>query len=134
MLDPAKVAGKIVVCDRGVNGARQQEPGGAAGGRRRHDSRSTPAPNSINADFHFVPTVHLPIPIALRSRPTPPRPDATATINQATIVYNAPAPFTASFSSRGPLLAGGGDLLKPDLIAPGQDILAAVAPPGNAGR
>ncbi len=61
-------------------------------------------------------------------------PGATATINQATIVYNVPAPFTASFSSRGPLRAGGGDLLKPDLIAPGQDILAAVAPPGNAGR
>ncbi len=45
-----------------------------------------------------------------------------------------PAPFTASFSSRGPLRAGGGDLLKPDLIAPGQDILAAVAPPGNGGE
>src|SRR5207248_1585293 len=60
-------------------------------------------------------------------------PNPTATINQATIVYNAPAPFTASFSSRGPLLAGGGDLLKPDVIAPGQDILASVAPPGNGG-
>ncbi len=43
------------------------------------------------------------------------------------------APFTASFSSRGPLLASG-DLLKPDLMAPGQDILAAVAPPGNGGQ
>ncbi|HSK08461.1 MAG TPA: S8 family serine peptidase, partial [Vicinamibacterales bacterium] len=42
------------------------------------------------------------------------------------------APFTASFSSRGPLLASA-DLLKPDLIAPGQDIVAAVAPPGNGG-
>jgi hypothetical protein len=59
---------------------------------------------------------------------------ATATINQATIVNNLPAPLTASFSSRGPLRAGNGDLLKPDLIAPGQDILAAVAPPGNSGR
>ena len=49
-------------------------------------------------------------------------------------IYTEPAPFTASFSSRGPLLAAGGDLLKPDVIAPGQDILAAVAPPGNAGR
>ncbi len=32
------------------------------------------------------------------------------------------------------MLAGNGDLLKPDLIAPGQDILAGVAPPGNSGR
>ena len=59
---------------------------------------------------------------------------ATATINPATVVYNAPAPFTASFSSRGPLRGASGDLLKPDLIAPGQDTLAGVAPPGNNGR
>ena len=59
---------------------------------------------------------------------------ATATINQATIVYNDPGAVHGRFSSRGPLLAGGGDLLKPDVIAPGQDILAAVAPPGNGGR
>src|SRR6266850_1503270 len=45
-----------------------------------------------------------------------------------------PAPFTASFSSRGPLRAGNGNLLKPDVIAPGQDIIAAVAPPGNGGQ
>jgi hypothetical protein len=49
-------------------------------------------------------------------------------------VYNAAAPFTASFSSRGPLRAGNGDLLKPDLIAPGQDILAGVSPAGYNGR
>jgi hypothetical protein len=59
---------------------------------------------------------------------------ATASIAQATVVYDVTAPLTASFSSRGPLLAGNGDVLKPDLIAPGQDILAAVAPPGNNGK
>ena len=31
-------------------------------------------------------------------------------------------------------MAGNGDILKPDLIAPGQDVLAGVAPPGNNGR
>jgi hypothetical protein len=44
------------------------------------------------------------------------------------------APNIASFSSRGPLLAGDGDLLKPDVSAPGVDIMAAVAPPGNDGQ
>jgi fibronectin type III domain protein/subtilase family protein len=57
----------------------------------------------------------------------------TARINQSTLTFTDPAPFTASFSSRGPLNAGGGDLLKPDVIAPGQDVLAAVAPPGHHG-
>ena len=37
------------------------------------------------------------------------------------------------FSSVGPALAGGGDLLKPDITAPGVGVIAAVAPPGNAG-
>ena len=62
------------------------------------------------------------------------RPDATATINLATIVYDEPAPFTASVLISRSFKAGNGDLLKPDLIAPGQDVLAGVAPPGNNGR
>src|SRR6202008_3431215 len=57
----------------------------------------------------------------------------TAKINQATVVFDAPAPITAAFSSRGPLAGPGGDLLKPDVIPPGQDILAAVSP-AIAGR
>ena len=58
MLDPAKVAGKIVVCDRGVNARVNkslavQEAGGV-GMILVNTSAS-----SLNADFHFVPTVHL---------------------------------------------------------------------------
>ena len=133
VLDPAKVAGKIVVCDRGVTGRTNkslavQEAGGVG------MVLINTSPNSLNADFHSVPTVHL----AHTDRPAVKAyaalAGATASIAQATIVYDAPAPLTAAFSSRGPLLAAGGDLLKPDLIAPGQDVLAAVAPPGNHGR
>jgi hypothetical protein len=40
----------------------------------------------------------------------------------------------AAFSSRGPAIAGGGDVLKPDLTAPGVDVIAAVAPPNHAGN
>ena len=58
---------------------------------------------------------------------------ATASIAQATIVFNLPAPTTSGSSSRGPSAAAAGDILKPDLMAPGTDILAAVAPPNNGG-
>ena len=44
------------------------------------------------------------------------------------------APAMAGFSSFGPALAGGGDLLKPDITAPGVDVIASVAPPGHAGK
>jgi subtilisin family serine protease len=132
VLDPAKVAGRIVVCDRGVTdrtgkSKAVQEAGGV--GMILANTSS----NSLNADFHFVPTVHVLNTDRDAIKAYAATAGATATINQATITTTAPAPFTASFSSRGPLLASG-DLLKPDLIAPGQDVLAGVAPPGNAGR
>ena len=133
VLDPARVAGKIVVCDRGVTGrvnkSRAVREAGGVG-----MILVNPSANSLNADFHFVPTVHLAHTDRAAVKAYAATAGATATINPSTIVYDAPAPLTASFSSRGPLRAGNGDLLKPDLIAPGQDILAAVAPPGNAGR
>src|SRR4029079_9524884 len=132
VLDPAKVAGKIVVCERGVNARVNKSLAVQQAGGVGMILVNTSV-NSINADFHFVPTVHLPVDNRVAVETYAATAGATATINQSTIVFNAPAPFTASFSSRGPLRAGGGDVLKPDVIAPGQDILAAAAPPGQAG-
>ena len=128
-LDPAKVAGKIVVCDRGATARVNkslavQEAGGigmvlvnVAGGA-----------DGLNADFHTIPSVHLPIAASDALHAYAKTAGATATIDKFTLSTDAEAPFTAEFSSRGPLTAGGGDLLKPDLIAPGQDILAAYSP------
>ena len=132
VLDPAKVAGKIVLCDRGVN-ARVDKSLAVreAGGVGMVLVNVTPG--TVNADFHYVPSVHLPDTDRAALKTYAATPAATARINQATIVYTVPAPATAVFSSRGPLIAGGGDVLKPDVIAPGQDIVAAVAPPGNGG-
>ena len=62
-----------------------------------------PDSNSLNADFHYVPTVHLQNTDRAAVKAYAATAGATATINQATITYTDPAPFTASFSSRGPL-------------------------------
>jgi subtilisin family serine protease len=137
VLDPAKVAGKIVLCERG----------GAAPANARVDKSAAVreaggvgvvianvAANSLNADLHSIPTVHVDhvaFPALAAYAATA---GATASIAQATVVLNAPAPDVAAFSSRGPSRAGGGDILKPDFMLPGVDILASVAPPGNAGK
>lgn len=132
VLDPAKIAGKIVVCDRGVtarvNKSRAVFEAGGVGMILVNTSNT-----SLNADFHSVPSVHLQYTNRDAVKAYATMAGATATINRAVANLTAPAPFTASFSSRGPLRAGNGDLLKPDVIAPGQDILAAVSPVGNGG-
>ncbi len=132
VLDPAKVAGKIVVCDRGISARVDKslavkEAGGVG------MILVNPTNNSLNADFHSVPTVHLQNTYYTAVHTYADTADATATISIAYMDYNTPAPYTASFSSRGPLRAGGGDLLKPDVMAPGQDILAAVSPASSGG-
>jgi len=127
VLDPAKVAGKIVLCDRGVNArVAKSQAGKGAGGVGMILVNVTP--NTVNADFHFVPTVHVADTARAALKAYAATVGATARIAQSTILFNVPAPQTAAFSSRGPLTAGGGDLLKPDIIAPGQDIVAAYAP------
>ena len=136
-LNAAMVAGKIVLCKRGaialVDKSRAVAEAGGAGMLLFNDPAGA---TSTLALFHSVPSVHMVAAsgLAIRSYIASNGGSATAAIAQSTIVLDVPAPFTASFSSRGPLRAGAGDILKPDLIAPGQDILAAVAPPGNSGR
>ena len=132
VLDPAKVAGKIVVCDRGTNARVNKSLAVVEAGGVGMVLVNTSAAQSLNADFHSVPTVHLASADRAPVMAYAATAGATATISQSYMDYNTPAPFTASFSSRGPLQASG-DLLKPDVIAPGQDILAAVSPASGGG-
>ena len=138
MLDPAKVAGKIVVCERG----------GAAPANARVDKSAAvknangvgvvvanvAAGASINADLHTIPAIHVDNVAGAAIATYAQTAGATATIAQAVVNANEPAPAVAGFSSRGPSIAGGGDILKPDFMLPGQDIVASVAPPGNNGK
>lgn len=129
-LDPALVAGKIVVCARG-NTARVDKGAAvkAAGGA---GMILTDTGNSLVADPHVLPAIHVSLTNgnAIRSWVTS-RADAAASISTSEMKPSAtPAPRMASFSSRGPN-QGDMNTLKPDLTAPGVDILAAVSAPGD---
>jgi hypothetical protein len=57
-LDPAKVTGKIVVCDRGVN-ARTEKSQAVRDAGGVGMILANPTPNTLDADVHAVPTVHV---------------------------------------------------------------------------
>ncbi|MCU1538991.1 MAG: hypothetical protein JWP82_3342, partial [Humibacillus sp.] len=133
-LDPTKVIGKIVVCDRGVNARVEKSATVKQAGGIGMVLANTSAAQSLNADFHSVPTIHVDSVSGAATKAYVASAGAAAT---ATISAVDPtpmrAPEMAGFSSYGPALAGGGDLLKPDITAPGVDVIAAVSPAGDAG-
>ncbi len=135
-LDPAQAAGAIVVCTRGVydrvaKSAEVARAGGVA------MVLANPSENSLDADFHAVPTVH--ISVADAEKVFAYLDSAGSTAKAAIKLGNltnqtTPVPQVAGFSSRGPAASSDSDLLKPDIIAPGASVLAAVAPPSNFDR
>ena len=131
-LDDAAADGTIVVCDRGIfdRVAKSAEVARAGGIGMVLTNVTT---NSTDADFHAVPTVHLDVPDADAVRDYAQTNGATARID-ASGADDTAVPQIAGFSSRGPAVPGEGDILKPDIAAPGVSIVAAVAPPSNEGR
>ena len=121
-LDPAKVAGTIVVCDRGTNArVEKSEEVKRAGGVGM--ILINPTPSDQVADFHTVPSIHLDSDARAPIRAYAANAGATATIGIAYQDPNVIAPVMADFSSRGPNKANG-DILKPDVTAPGVDVIA----------
>lgn len=135
-LDPSLAADKIVVCDRGViarvdKSAEVMRAGGAG------MVLVNLSPSSIDADFHSVPSVHVDTTEgSLDLRAAVEADDLTASLvpGDTTGKDPVPQPQIAGFSSRGPHNAAGGDLLKPDVTAPGVGVLAAVSPVGYGGE
>ncbi len=118
-------AGKIIVCERGVyDRVAKSAEVARVGGIGMILVNVTPG--SIDTDFHSVPTVHLDSTYhdAVVAYAATEGATATFTTGNSTS-YSPPTPQVAGFSSRGPVLADGSDLLKPDIAAPGVSILAA---------
>ncbi|NLT57221.1 MAG: S8 family serine peptidase [Actinomycetales bacterium] len=130
-LDPAKAAGKIVVCDRGIIARVAKSAEVARAGGVGMILVNVNAAEGLDADVHPVPTIHV-----AQSARSPLRdyattagsPTATLLTEDTTGLPATPVPQVAGTSSRGPALVNGGDLLKPDIIAPGVSIVAAVVP------
>lgn len=123
-LDPAKVAGKIVICTRGTNARIDKSlavknAGGV--GMVLADNGS-----GLIAEAHSVPTVHVSQADGVAIKAYAQAAGAKAAISA---FYSSvkPAPIMAGFSSRGPN-RGDANMLKPDLTAPGVDVIATVTP------
>ncbi|KAI0501500.1 hypothetical protein KFK09_016445 [Dendrobium nobile] len=135
-LVPEKVAGKVVLCERGINARVQKgmvvKDAGGAGMVLANTATNS---EELVADAHLLPATLIGekagnvIKAYALSDPNP-----TATIIfGGTKVGVRPSPVVAAFSSRGPN-AVTPEILKPDLIAPGVNILAgwtgAIGPTG----
>ncbi|TXG68325.1 hypothetical protein EZV62_003260 [Acer yangbiense] len=127
-LQPSKVQGKIVVCDRGGNA--RVEKGSAvklAGGLGMILANTAESGEELIADSHLLPATmvgeiagnKVKQYLKLSQSPT-----ATIVFRGMVVGGSPPAPKVAAFSSRGPNHLTP-EILKPDVIAPGVNILAA---------
>ncbi|MFF0011356.1 S8 family peptidase [Streptomyces sp. NPDC005374] len=131
-LDPAKVTGAIVVCVRGDNDrVAKSDAVKAAGGVGMVLYYTSEADDTI-ADAHTIPTAYLNPADGQAVKAYAGTTGATAAIGAAKAVHQR-APQVAGFSSGGPDLTSGGDQLKPDITAPGMDIVAGTTPGGEDG-
>lgn len=126
-LNPHIVAGKIVICDRGISPRVQKgQVAKDAGAVGMILSNTAANGEELVADCHLLPAVavgeregKLIKHYALTSR------NATATLAfLGTKVGIKPSPVVAAFSSRGPNFLSL-EILKPDVVAPGVNIIAA---------
>lgn len=136
-LDEAAVAGKLVLCDRGTN-ARVTKGLVVknAGGVGMILANTAESGEEVVVDSHLLPAsaVGYDEGVAIKAYLSSTGSNATATIAfNGTDLGVKPAPALASFSSRGPNPLPP-QILKPDLTAPGVNILAgytgAIGPTG----
>ena len=122
---PGSVTGKIVVCQRGGNGRVEKGyfalQGGAIGMILYNAT-----PQDTETDNHFLPAIHLEGPNDELLAFLAAHPDVTASWPEGQ-VQASQGDVMAGFSSRGPV----GEFIKPDITAPGVQVLAGNTPTPN---
>ncbi|KAI4335203.1 hypothetical protein L6164_013872 [Bauhinia variegata] len=126
-LDPEVVRGKVVLCDRGIN--PRVEKGAVvrdAGGVGMILANTAASSEEVVADSHLLPAVEVGRTVGDKIREyvhSDPNPTAILSFG-GTVLNVKPSPVVAAFSSRGPNPVTP-QILKPDIIGPGVNILAA---------
>ncbi|KAL2539060.1 Subtilase family protein [Abeliophyllum distichum] len=130
-LDPNIVRGKIVLCDRGINSrAAKGEVVKKAGGFGMILANGVFDGEGLVADCHVLPATSVGASAGEEIRKYITEMSKTKTPAMATIIFRGtrvnvqPAPVVTAFSARGPNPESP-EILKPDVIAPGLNILAA---------
>ncbi|KQK01622.1 subtilisin-like protease SBT1.4 [Brachypodium distachyon] len=127
-LNATKVAGKIVLCDPGVNGrAEKGEAVKLAGGAGAILASTEAFGEQAISSPHIIAATAVPFAAAKKIKKyisMQKSPVATIIFRGTVVGGSPPSPRMASFSSRGPNIHAP-EILKPDVTAPGVDILAA---------
>ncbi|HEX8602807.1 MAG TPA: S8 family serine peptidase, partial [Pseudoduganella sp.] len=131
-IDPALVAGKALVCEGGLTAPKAKSVaakgyGAAAMVLLEYDQ----APSYVQ---FALPTVDLlPTDAGMLANYLLEHPEATLSMSQFGLHEStSPSPTVTYFSSRGPNIVAPG-VMKPDLAAPGLEILAGTTPGGKQG-
>jgi subtilisin family serine protease len=133
-LDANKVSGRAVACARGVHFFDEKAQAVAdAGGAFVIVYNDDPAvPDEISNGWSaplWTAQTQLAAGDAIEAYAA--GNDAATVTARAMEPVEQNAPTSTAWSSQGPSLAGGGDLLKPDITAPGHEILAGYLPTSN---
>ncbi len=128
-------SGEIVVCDRGLVARTEKSDNvSAAGGGGMVLANDATSSDSLLADAHAIPATHITYDdgVTLKNWLHNSESGHTATISGTMIlVADRYADIMASFSSRGPDESNATQkVIKPDIVGPGVDIVAAVKTDG----
>ncbi|KAJ0967550.1 hypothetical protein J5N97_024467 [Dioscorea zingiberensis] len=133
-LDTINVRGKVVLCETGGvnNGVDKGLVVKKAGGVAMIIMNQEKQMYTVKARAHVLPAAHISYVDAIRIKKyLKSSPVATAGMLFKGTVYGSPvSPSIASFSGRGPSIVNNG-VMKPDIVGPGMNILAAW--PASAG-